>query len=206
MTAQELLFQVMPRMKETDGAAFYDIVNATLTIINNRLWDCKSSLIVSTKSLTVTKAVDSVALPVDYLGILEDPFIRTTERSLQLRPLPEYVRLSLPQNGSPAYYLIEPTVIRLYPTPDIAGTLIMRQFCKVPVIEDGADVIPYDGNFDTIIRDAVVRAAALGTFATATPEFRAMIVTQVDAFIRLRNPPSISWAHPPTGRQWLGSW
>jgi hypothetical protein len=186
MTVQDLLDQILPRIQgDTGGASIYDALNATITIINNRLWAKKSDLARKGFEVTMTLNVATVTMPADFLGLAEQPYVDGTSSTLS--PLPTGSRASFTQTGTPAYFELEDKTLTLFPTPEKTGKVKGKYFYSQAAFDELTDVIPYGNVFNEIIKDTVLQVLNVGMAITADKNFQLSLIQSVDELIGNRS-------------------
>lgn len=216
MTGRELLTRLANRVgTQNHSIDFVSALNSTITALTNYLWSINSDWVRADFSVPFRAGASKIALPPDFLGFVEPPYIPptasgpTTEvvngtthyfttvpsnaSSTRLKPLPANTDNTLAATGTPVYYDMRGTALKLFPTPSAPGVLKGIYNAAPPALSTLDEDLPFSGFFDPIIQDAVVAISQQGLFYCQTSAFTAMISQQVDRVLSKRAPKTVRW-------------
>ena len=126
------------------------VVAGTLTLVST---DSVTAAVAA--STTLTSVDEYFALPSDFWGLKQNPWLNGQKYVLQ--PLPnQEVALQLNTAGLPQYYDIKGTKIYLYPPPSSDYTLNGDYFQRPTSVSAVTDTIPFNEIFDDAIAEALV--------------------------------------------------
>lgn len=184
MTAQELLYDVLPRLSEPAGVDFLQAVNAALRSIGKHLANRRSDLSKSLVTLDYFAGEDAIALPAEILGFCENPVAGT----VTLTPLATGEREGLTRSGDPRRFELIGSSLYIFPCPATAGTVRGMAFCLPKPVLDLNKTLPWHRLFDDLLRESVHKILSKGLDYVATAEFEALVTKEVDALLSLRSP------------------
>lgn len=183
VTVQELFDRLLGRLAKTPavGLSFVEMVNAVTPVIARRLQSLSMDLLEAEATISFTANIGARALPSGFRGILGNPYIGDENRTLQ--PLNCSRAVFAGETGAPVRYEVRGSYLHLYPTPDEI-TAVTLAFSQEPDrVENMTDYLPYNGVFDEVYTEGVLRIAASGSTAlVADPQFMAVLGNAVEAY------------------------
>lgn len=182
-TVQELFDSLLNRLTVNPalGLSFYQMVNAVTPAIARRLQYLSLDLLEAETTISFAANIGARALPSGFRGILGNPYIAVD--NLQLQPLNCSRAVFAGETGAPSRYEVRGSYLHLYPTPDEI-TAVTLTFSQDPdKVENMTDYLPYNGMFDEVYTEGVLRIAASGSTAlVADPQFMAVLGNAVEAY------------------------
>ena len=202
-TLQTVLDKVLDRVSQTGvvaGYNFMDSANAVLQIITRRLLIKKSDFLREDYSVTVTPTVPTFNLPTGFKGFAERPYISGTTQFLE--PLPPEARALLTTAGTPRYYELRGTLVKVFPTPTAASTTIVGLYYKEPTAFTVLTAnMPFGDLANDLFVDAIVKFAVDGLKTAVNPEFLTMMYNQIEEILPSRTPRQVRWKQVTEGGQ-----
>lgn len=123
--------------------------------ISQRLYIMDSDLIEASFSLSYAQDIDTAALPTDFQGLTQEPWLNG--QTVPLSPLPDKsYEHRYSGSGEPRHYKVRQTNLILYPPTSEATTVKGFYNQKPTEITKLTDTIPWNGLFDGMIREALV--------------------------------------------------
>lgn len=192
-TLSDLLLIILGRLAKSGPPQLdiYTAANMVMDIIYKRLMVKNSDLIVDQFVQPVTANLASVTLPTDFMGFFELPNL--SGRYWYLTPLPKHQRAQHFTAGTPKYYELRGTTMTLVPAPNENVTVVGQYYRKPVKITAIADVIPFEGLFDTVIQEAIIAVSQQGAGIVTDQTFQAMLYKQIDEILPFRAPRTVTY-------------
>jgi hypothetical protein len=186
MTVQDMLFAVLPRLKETSGVDIFQSANAAVRSIGKRLAARRSDLVKAPLSLTFP-AGPSLALAAEVVGFAEDPYAVSGTTRTPLTPLRPAERADLDKEGTPQRYELIGSTLSLFPYPATEITVKGMGFSLPVRLTELDDALPWADLLDELLTEATVRTAAVGPGHAVDPAFQAYVDQELDRLLPSRS-------------------
>ena len=137
------------------------MLNRVVRLVSKRLFYHKSNLILGSLSVTIAADTDTGALPDDFWGLLDKPYIST--KNYPLTPLPnQQTGLVFTDDSTPIYYKIIGNTINLYPGTSSEIIINGDYWTRPTQITKPTDTIPFDEQFDDVIEESLIHSFITG--------------------------------------------
>lgn len=186
-TVLDLITVTAPRLKQIPQPAMSAIeaVNAGMDVLFRYLVSKGSDLVKADFSLEFAASDASKILPTDCRGLADKPQLTTMTEPLE--PLQTQGRSAYyGQTGTPERYDIRGLNLLLYPVPDEACTVIGEYWQAPARVTAITGTLPYDGMFDEVFKEAIVRGAAAGSAFAVDQAFMLFMAGEVDSILPKR--------------------
>lgn len=190
MTAIQLFASIAPTLRgiKQPRTGFLDALNAAIDIIFLRLQTKRSDLIKADLSavVDVTGGAPYGVLPPDFRGFFERPYL--SGKTIPLEPFVGTLAGPVGETSLwPGFYDIRGLRVLLRPEPRVDCTILGTYYQAPAVIASLSGVIPFDGLFDALIKETVVRILVKGPASTVDPQFEAYLTVTIDRALPRRN-------------------
>lgn len=193
MTAQQLFSKIVLRIAASPPQTinFLDAVNDVLELLGSSLMERSSNLLKSSGSVSYTANVSTANLPAGFWGLIGKPYVSdATIGNTTLEPVENTEDYDHATTNRPATFELTQAsgydVLKVYPTPDASYT-VKFEYYKKPSITAMTDSLPFNGLFDSIIADVLVRTGNSGGWVTIMQEF-AYIDEAISRIVMSRTP------------------
>lgn len=195
-TALQLFDKILLRMRcKPPEHDYLTVVDMVLRAIDRRLLELGSDLIKTERSEALAADANEITLPTGMLAIANNPKIlyNSGNSCRELTPLPESKRFCYyTDTGTPEHYEIRGTKLRVYPTADADATLKFETFDR-QTVDSMNSTIPYNGLFDDVIIELLVRYGVDPAIASVDPALDLMVRKGIDQVLGRRSPKNIRW-------------
>jgi hypothetical protein len=196
-TVQDVINSLLPKLASRPEAAteLYEQLNDIIEVISRRLWFHRSDLLKATTAVVVNPVNTGFIFDNRFLGFRGLPYESNPSGSHQVRqlsPLSEDDEWRYQQPGTPRFYQLIGNSVALFPAPATEFTFIVRYYALPSDLVDQNSPIPFNGLFDTIIKDMAL-AMVQGMFTIVSPVFIQTLNEIVDKTIRLRPNRTVKW-------------
>ena len=186
-TVLDLVKATAPQLKQIPSPAMSAIeaVNAAMDILFKHLVTLGSDLVKADYELEFAISDASKALPDDCRGLAGKPQVTTMAKPLE--PLVVENRAAYyGQSGVPECYDLRGFNLLLYPVPAEACTVIGEYWQTPTKATAMTSIIPYNGMFDEVFKEALVRGAAVGRVFATDQTFAVFVMETVDSILPKR--------------------
>jgi hypothetical protein len=196
-TVQDIINSLLPKLAGKPDAAteLYEQLNDIIEVISRRLWFHRSDLLKTSKTVNVTNVNTDFTFDDRFLGFRGLPYeLNATgvQQVHQLSPLPEDDEWKYQVPGVPLFYQLIGSNVTLFPAPSAAYTYVVRYYALPADLVISTDVVPFNGLFDTIIKDMALEMIG-GMFSIVSPVFVQTMNELVDKIVRLRPNRTVRW-------------
>lgn len=202
MALQDVLDKVLGRVSRQGIVAeysFMDAANAVQQIITRRLLLKKSDLLLEDFTAAIVAPASTFTLPTGFKGFAERPYLSGT--STHLMTLPRELRSQLTTPGTPKFYEMRGTTVKLFPTPSANVTVVGVYYKEPTAFTTLTATMPFGGLADDIFVEGITRLAVTGMKTAIDPEFLAMIYNQLEEILSSRAPRQVYFKQVIEGGQ-----
>ncbi len=184
-TVANLIEEIQDRIPEDKIENIFPVLNRAVRTIAKRLFMVKSDLIISGLNLSYSAADQYKALPNDFWGLVEKPYISGLTWQLQPSPGIE-TEIQYISSGQPYYFRVKGLYLWLYPATATAITVCGDYFQKPDVLTQMEDLVPYAQLLDDAIQEYLIMTMAGGSAASAG-SLKSFLEEQVDIVVANRS-------------------
>jgi len=150
-------------------------------------------------AVDATQGLYAGALPSDFFGFCERPFIQGMR--WLLNPLPNECRAAMTSPSTPQYYELRGMRVTIFPIPTANLVLDCQYYAKPVPFALLTDGVPWDGLFDLAIQESVIQVCMSGLGVLADKTFNAILYKQVDEVLSFRSPKQVRFFQTIEGGQ-----
>lgn len=201
-TLKELVLEVANRIPDDQVERLFEHTNRAVQTIARRLYFHKSDLIMSDMSVTIAAAAQYGALPSDFIGLIDRPYISGYLNPLEPLPGIQERIIYTGQAGVPLWYEVLGSNIYIYPYVTAGCTLNGRYASRPIPINDMDSIMPFYNFCNEIITEYIVASAQMGPTIPAAKrqELDMSVNDQIDALVEARMVRAPEWL--PGGIAW----